>query len=132
MAPRLPDQHRVELDLDDIGADDGVGQRDDQRRQRVDIGSGRPRNPVEQGVAPQLGQSQAYVVGRHRREQVGDVAPHLGRHASEAERDQPADRWVTAHGDQHLGDHIGNSRFDEVPLGRRHRRQCGGQFAGVP
>ena len=79
---------------------------------------------------------QSNVVGGHRGKQMGDVAPQLGGDASESECDQPADRWVAANCDQHLGDHIGDRGFDEVaartaastPAPRRQLRR----FAGRP
>ena len=77
-------------------------------------------------MAAQAGEGGDDVGGGDRREQMGHVAPQFGRDPTEAERDQPADGWIAADGDQHLGDDVGHRRLDQVAgLGRRHDRRRG-------
>jgi hypothetical protein len=46
------DQDRVQFDLDDVRADDGIGQRDHQIDQGIDVGRRPPAEAGEEWVAP--------------------------------------------------------------------------------
>ncbi len=117
-APVLPTSTGLSSTSTALRADHRFGQGHDEGDQGVDIGRRLATEAAEQWVAPQLRERQAHVGRGHRGEQVCHITPHLGRHATESEGDQPADRRITAHGDEHLRDHVGHRGFDEVAVRR--------------
>ena len=120
------------LDLDDVAPDHRVGESDDEVGECVDVGSRSATESVQERGAPEAGESGADVVGADGGEEVGDVAPQFGHHATEPEGHQPADRCVAPDGDEHLGDDVGHGRLDEIAgLGGGHRGQGGTEGLGV-
>ena len=45
---------------------------------------------------------------------MGEVRPQFGGDPTEAQCDEPSNRWVAPHGDQNFGDDVGDGGLDEV------------------
>ena len=131
-----PDDQRVDVDADHVGAFDRQAAEPDQRGDdRSSVERRRPAELTEQPLRAQRVQHLLGVERRERRRPEHDVGDRLGEHAADAEHHRRAELWIThdprdqlARAAQHRGDQQG----DRAVRGSDGRQQLGGRAGDGP